>query len=52
MAINNSDFEQMKEQTIKWCMTIPNSKKNINNMRLTFVNNKAVFVPAVFRNQQ
>lgn len=40
-----TDFDHMKEQTIKWCMTVPNTMKNINNMRLVFVNNKAVFVP-------
>lgn len=40
-----SDSEQMKKQTLNWCMSIPNHKKNMNKMRLVIVDGYAKFVP-------
>jgi hypothetical protein len=35
----------MKKQTEMWCMNVPNHKKNVDKMRLIFVNGIVRFVP-------
>ena len=35
----------MEKQTIAWCATIPNSRKNISKMRMVFDGPYVKFVP-------
>ncbi len=42
----------MEQQTINWCMSLPNNKKNINKMKMVFVGGKAIFVPTFLQTEK
>lgn len=41
----SGDWDRMRRQTEMWCMHLPNEKKNIQKMKMVFVDGYAKFIP-------